>query len=379
MTYSENETINPYELSDNVRGEINEFNSYNILQIMNDKNIDSIFLKNFQNEFIINPQNSENEEKDEKNIYFIQKLEDIKGKKEEKKDSIPSLYYFEDILSQNPNKDTDKKKLKGLFDEIDFVEKIQKVKTQIQFLEKKRKMPDYDNEYDFNLKELIEKKSKNISNNIDDKIIQKKRGRTPSNPKNTKTHDKMKPDNIIKKLKGKIFEYAILFLNKILNRTNDNDKLLNLNYKKYINRLNREEDLKYINMKLKDLFSNKISKKYSTKPVDFNKKLIKKILNKNSDETIKFAFNITLRDWLDLFTLKKRVEELLKESDKNIDCEKIKKSIYPVDAFINEIKHKNGKEYLTPFIFLLYNYERWFYIKRGRKISKKKQRKENKK
>ena len=132
-------------------------------------------------------------------------------------------------------------------------------------------------------------------------------------------------------------------------------------------------------MKLKDLFSNKISKKYSTKPVDFNKKLIKKILNKNSDETIKFAFNITLRDWLDLFTLKKRVEELLKESDKNIDCEKIKKSIYPVDAFINEIKHKNGKEYLTPFIFLLYNYERWFYIKRGRKISKKKQRKENKK
>ena len=349
------------------------------MQIINDKNIDSIIPNIFQNEFIINPQNSENEEKDEKNIYFIQKLEDIKVKKEEKEDSIPSLYYFEDILSQNPNKDTDKKKLKDLFDGIDFVEKIQKVKDHIQFLEKKRKMPDYDNEYDFNLKELIEKKSKNISNNIDDKIIQKKRGRTPSNPKNTKTHDKMKPDNIIKKLKGKIFEYAILFLNKILNKTNDNDKLLNLNYQKYINRLNREEDLKYINMKLKDLFSNKISKKYSTKPVDFNKKLIKKILNKNSDETIKFAFNITLRDWLDLFTLKKRVEELLKESDKNIDCEEIKKSIYPVDAFINEIKHKNGKEYLTPFIFLLYNYERWFYIKRGRKISKKKQRKENKK
>ena len=85
-----------------------------------------------------------------------------------------------------------------------------------------------------------------------------------------------------------------------------------------------------------------------------------------------------MRDWLDLFTLKKRVEELLKESDKNIDCEKIKKSIYPVDTFINEIKHKNGKEYLTPFIFLPHNYDRWFYIKRGRKKNKKK-RKKNKK
>lgn len=67
----------------------------------------------------------------------------------------------------------------------------------------------------------------------------------------------MKPDNIIKKLKGKIFEYAILFLNKILNRTNDNEKLLNLNYQKYINRLNREEELKYINMKLKVYFLTK--------------------------------------------------------------------------------------------------------------------------
>ena len=71
------------------------------MQIINDKNIDSIIPNIFQNEFIINPQNSENEEKDEKNIYLIPKLEDIKGKKEEKKDSIPSLYYFEDIITKS--------------------------------------------------------------------------------------------------------------------------------------------------------------------------------------------------------------------------------------------------------------------------------------
>ena len=134
-----------------------------------------------------------------------------------------------------------------------------------------------------------------------------------------------------------------------------------------------EENLKYLNMKLKKLFSREISKKYSTKPKDFNKNLIKKELKKSTDETIKFAFNITLRDWLDLFTLKKSIEGLLQEYncvDKNIDCEKIKKSIFDVDVFLNKIMDKNGKEYLTPFIFLLYNYERWFRLKRRRRKKK---------
>ena len=127
-------------------------------------------------------------------------------------------------------------------------------------------------------------------------------------------------------------------------------------------------------MKLKDLFSKDISLKNSTKPKDFNKQLIKNILNNNADETLKFAFNITLRDWIDLFTLKKSIEELLKEYNynaKDIDYEKIKESIYDIEVFLNEIMDKNGKEYLTPFIFLLYNYERWFSLKKGRKINKK--------
>ena len=362
MTYSENEILKLENIYDIHRGP-NEFIPIDGLLIKN-KNIDSFFFDNFQNNYI--PKDSI----EEKSIFLMPNLGELKDKKKEKEDSIPSIYTFEDILQKFQNKDKEKNKLKELFKRINFVEKIEEVKKYIQFLEKKRSSPDYD--YDSN--ELIEQKNKNINNNIVEKTIKLKRRGRQSKKHNNMIHDKMKSDNIIKKLKGKIFEYAILFLNIISNKKDKGEKLVNLNYNDYINGLNRKENLKYLNMKLKDLFSQDISLRFSTKPKDFNKKLIKKILNKNTDETIKFAFNITLRDWLDLFTLKKSVEELLKENnfaDKDIDYGKIKESIFDVGEFLNEIMDKNGNEYLTPFIFLLYNYERWFSIKKERKKRKK--------
>ena len=356
MTYSENEIIKLTESIYDIHRGPNEYFPFNGLLIQNNKNIDSFFVKNFQKEDI---------QKDTKEDLLMPNLGEFKDKQKEKEDSIPSIYYFDDILQKFKNKDIKNKKLKDIFNKINFVEKIEEAKKHIQFLEKKRSSPDY--EYDSN--QLIEQKNKNIIENT----IKIKRGRKSKNNKNNKIHNKMKSDNIIIKIKSKIFEYAILFLNTISFKTNENEKLVNINYKDCINKLNRKENVEYLNMKLKDLFSKDISLKYSTKPEDFNKKLINKILNKNTDETINFAFNITLRDWLDLFTLKKSVEEILKEYNyiyKNIDYEKVKKSIYDVGDFLSEIMGKNGIEYLTPFIFLLYNYERWFSIKRERKRKK---------
>lgn len=367
MSFTENENINLIESIFSICEDPNDFFPFHELLYKYEKNIDSFFSDNYQNNYIINPKIKDiKEKKEEKSIIFKSNLE--KKDKKEVKEEIPSIYYFEDILQAFPNKDIKEKNLRALFNKINFVTKIEEVKKRIQFLENKTKSTN--NDFDYDLNELIEKKSKNIL----EKVVTKKRGRKPTKQINhisTKTHDKMMPDNIIKKLKGKIFEYAILFLNNILNKTNEKEKLVNLNYKKYINRLKREEDLKYLNMKLKELFSKEISERYTTKKKDFNKKLINKVLNQNKDETIKFAFNMTLRDWLDIFTLKKSVEELVKDTDKNIDCEKIKNSIYGVDTFIKEILDKNDEQYLTPFIFLLYNYERWFSIKKGRKRNQK--------
>ena len=97
-------------------------------------------------------------------------------------------------------------------------------------------------------------------------------------------------------------------------------KLINIHYK-YINQLNREIDLNYLKSALKDLFSKDISPKYTTKDKDFNKKIIENINNKDivglDYSTINFVFNLTFRQWIDLFLLKKDFDIFKKEHEYN--------------------------------------------------------------
>ena len=99
-------------------------------------------------------------------------------------------------------------------------------------------------------------------------------------------HDKMAPDNIIKKIKAIIFKNILIFLNNLLEgETNSNIKFLNLDYNKYINKLNISFEKKLLSMKLKDLLSLDISSKFKEK--DDNNKEIIKIIEK---EVLKISY-----------------------------------------------------------------------------------------
>ena len=283
----------------------------------------------------------------------------------------PLLYSFDNILNIFK---MEEHKIK--FNDIINKFNEEKAKEQLQLLEKKRKRTFYDDEYNY-IYELMDKTKQNEYEIMQDEPNNNnnKRGRKTNKTKNVSIHDKMVPDNIIKKIKAKIFEYPIVFLNNILNNNKEEDKLFKLNYK-FINKLNRKQDLKYLDMSLKELFSKEISPKYikEKRQEDSNKIYISKILNNQKDNTILFVFNMTFRDWLDLFTLKKSINDIIIKYDyldKNIDCERIQKSLYGVDNLLKKIMNENDKEYLTMYIFFLYNYERWFYNKKGR-ISKPK-------
>ena len=283
----------------------------------------------------------------------------------------PLLYSFDNILNIFK---MEEHKIK--FNDIINKFNEEKAKEQLQLLEKKRKRTFYDDEYNY-IYELMDKTKQNEYEIMQDEPNNNnnKRGRKTNKTKNVSIHDKMVPDNIIKKIKAKIFEYPIVFLNNILNNNKEEDKLFKLNYK-FINKLNRKQDLKYLDMSLKELFSKEISPKYikEKRQEDSNKIYISKILNNQKDNTILFVFNMTFRDWLDLFTLKKSINDIIIKYDyldKNIDCERIQKSLYGVDNLLKKIMNDNDKEYLTMYIFFLYNYERWFYNKKGR-ISKPK-------
>ena len=201
----------------------------------------------------------------------------------------------------------------------------------------------------------------------------KKRGRKINITKKTKIlHDKYSQDNIIKKIKGKFLGYIVKFLNNLLKQSNYRKKkykLYKLNYK-YINQLKKEEDLEIFKKKLKELLSLEISPKYKKISKLHNKKIINEIFE-NKDlsnyQVIKFAFELTFKEWIELFTYKKNVYEIIKHNDENI-IEEIEKSMIHVDVLLKKILDKNDdNHFFSIFTFFLYNYEEWFLIKRERK------------
>lgn len=290
-----------------------------------------------------------------------------------KTDSLPIFYSFDDIKQSIFKNDDYKNKFMFNVDNVFIKDK----KLEEPYLNKKRLRDDNDIDYyNYNYNYEESERDKYISQRN-----KPKRGRKSNNEESSGDHNRMCADNIIKKIKAEFFKYMVIFLNKIISNPNseNNDIIYKLDYR-FINQLNREIDLKYLNMPLKDLFSLDVSPKYRKLAPETNKKNIEKILYENPDEPTKFVFNMTFRDWLDIFTYKKKVEELLYEyhvEDYSNDiCSKIEQNLVGVDELFNKLENNDNKYYFSNFAFYLYNYELWFFSKKGRKSKKSKKIKE---
>ena len=134
-------------------------------------------------------------------------------------------------------------------------------------------------------------------------------------------------------------------------------------------------------MTLKELISMEISSKYKIIPSDANKTFIESLINKTNEtkeefsedyDTILFVLNMTFREWLDMFTYKKNINDLKAQHEqlKYINYEKIENNISSLNDLLKEME-KHDEKYFSFFIFYLYNYERWFSIKSGRKRKNK--------
>ena len=152
----------------------------------------------------------------------------------------------------------------------------------------------------------------------DENHIRKKRGRArQANSRTIVPHNLLSSNNVINKVKGKLFDYLVNFINNLLtnkeeiinNKKKRQNIIRKINYK-YIKDLKKSRNLKYLNMKLKDLLSLKISPK-TRKNQNFNQELIEKIINQEKFVhyyyTIRFVFNITFKEWLDLFRYKTKI------------------------------------------------------------------------
>ena len=201
-----------------------------------------------------------------------------------------------------------------------------------------------------------------------------KRGRKKKDDPTERCHDKYKSDNIIKKVKTYLFKYLIKYFNAFCD---DSTSVKELNYDNYINHVRKRDNLEYLNMSLKDLLSLEISSTYKDLEENHNKTTIEELLEKEEEENninkpLKSLLNITFREWIGIFTMKQDLNE-----DRNIS-EDLESHLPNINDIIQDLSRKGeNNEYLSLFLFYLYNYERWFIIRTSRDRKKKKQKNEN--
>ena len=275
------------------------------------------------------------------------------------KEILPEFYPMNIILEKVTN-DKIKNKLK-----LAELEKTYEYK----YMESLNKIwKKYQKEYDYN-----------YSKNENRKKERRGRKRKYNHP--IIEHNRMTADNIIKKIKNIIMKNIIDFLNQLLKETTKNAKLYKLAYK-FSDQLNRALEFKFLRMKLKELVSLDISPKYVRVQKSFNKEIITKIIKKEEsviDETkeknyntLMFILNLTFREWLDLLTVKQNFQDLLSyyKVNEKINLDLIENKFVGINQILNNFEE--NENYIARLVFYFYNYERWFYLKAGRIIKKKK-------
>ena len=316
-------------------------------------------------------------------------------------DEIRKIYYVElnDNKEKSPPSSSEEKKLK--FKKIE--ESSTKVSTLSKFYSLDEIMAHFDNEQirnklnegrsieksvGYGFMSGLNKKRKRKNENINlfkegQERTQKKRG-VKGKKISEKVHTKMAPDNIIKKIKGILFKYIIIFFNLLLSKMNLDAKLVKIHHK-HIEQLSRDIELKLLSLPLKDILSFEISPKFKNISENYNKKVIEEIknseimLNEKNDfnyDTLMFILNISFRNWLDVFTGKDNIENIAKDYTGNqtkINFDLIKASFVGIDTLLSDFekKNKNDNNYFALFVFYLYNYERYSILKSTRKKGNK--------
>ena len=201
---------------------------------------------------------------------------------------------------------------------------------------------------------------------------------------------KSKSDNIIKKIKNRIIDFLLSFVNKLINSLYSKDKInqilskLNLpliksqnedvlkkiDHKIVANHTNKSYNLKFLSFKLKDLLSKMNSERYSI-PDNYNELIISELLKDDENKDIfNFVFNeIDIEAWLQIFTYQKELECYTKNSLANEEHEiKLKENMIRIDGYLMKYlnSEKDDNIYYHCFLLLLYNFRIYLSNKKGR-------------
>ena len=189
-----------------------------------------------------------------------------------------------------------------------------------------------------------------------------------NNINNSIVHDKFADDNMKKKCKNIVLKCILEFINNKIKKLYNND-IGHGNSEKNLKTLGEESTKTttavsyrdFMKKKLKDIFSEKISTKYSNFSPEHNKMIIESLINEKDDSKKSYfgnLFNLTFKDCLKNFRGDTDLEVL--KGFKNLDFVKeelVKKS------------EENGEEYSKYFAYYIKNYEK-LINKKTKKLGK---------
>ena len=127
-----------------------------------------------------------------------------------------------------------------------------------------------------------------------------KLGRIKKNSKKKGKHDKFQKDNVIRRFKVFLMRNIYNYLNNsfIINANKDKNNIVNVlqrissfNSKS----ISKKDNIKWFNSKIKDVFSENL-KKFICFDLDYNKKLINKVIQEGKEKKIIYIFNKTIKE-----------------------------------------------------------------------------------
>ena len=131
--------------------------------------------------------------------------------------------------------------------------------------------------------------------------VNKRLGRLKKNSAISGKHSKLAEDNIIRKIKRRFIENLRIYINKEYKnyRTKMNKSTNRKNWLKKVDpkfscTIKRNDNLKWFNSKVFEIFSDNLSLKYSSQNLNSNKRKIQRILAINESNSLKDILNTTI-------------------------------------------------------------------------------------
>ena len=178
-------------------------------------------------------------------------------------------------------------------------------------------------------------------------------------------HDKLSEDNIIRKIKVRFHEKLRIYINeeykKYLSKKYIKKRKSIVSWLKKVNprvllKIKKEDNMKWFETKIYEIFSEKVSSRYSTYSPDLNKQKINNLYCIGNAKNVLKILNSNIETYYDKYINDEKVEGL----------QTLKDDIKELEIYMKNKKQENIKEYLRKYEYIAKNLKEIFNKKNGR-------------